>query len=300
MVLYECIRCLKSYRNKYDYNRHLNRKYPCKIVDIKYNNIDDISTDNIKKQKNIQKLPPKLVEITAKLPPKTAKTGGKLRKKNNKNFICEYCNSTFTRLDSLKRHKNYRCKIKKELIIHDNLLKKINKQNNEIIKLKCDTININSNNIINSNNTTNIKVLAFGKEDLTKLTDEVLKRIFNKGFQSVPELIKFLHFNENIPENQNLYISNMRSNEIHLYNGKQYIIEDKDDIIDSLYDDKAYYLEEKYEDYKNLPNRIKKKFIRFIENKDDEKHKSKLQKTIKKLIYNNRKMVIKTRKEIEK
>ena len=142
-------------------------------------------------------------------------------------------------------------------------------------------------------------MVKFGEEDLSKLTDKVLKMIFSKGFQSVPELIKFLHFNENMPENHNLYISNTRCNEIHLYDGKKYIIDDKDEVLETLYDNKADYLEEKYEDCEDLPKPARKKFDRFMENKDNKKHKMRLYKTMKKLMYNNRKVPMKTRKKIE-
>lgn len=30
MIEYKCQQCNKIYHNKYDYNRHLNRKRPCK------------------------------------------------------------------------------------------------------------------------------------------------------------------------------------------------------------------------------------------------------------------------------
>jgi hypothetical protein len=44
-------------------------------------------------------------------------------------------------------------------------------------------------------------VLAFGKEDLSMLTDKHYEYFIKKGFMSVPEMIKFVHFNENYPEN---------------------------------------------------------------------------------------------------
>ena len=50
--------------------------------------------------------------------------------------------------------------------------------------------NIGDNNKI-INNTNNIKIVSFGKEDMSKITKDMYKIIFDKGFQSVPKLIEF-------------------------------------------------------------------------------------------------------------
>ena len=114
--------------------------------------------------------------------------------------------------------------------------------------------------------------------------------ILNKGYQSVPELIKQIHFNNKIPENHNMYISNTRSNDINIFDGNKFILMEQFDVIDTLYDEKTYQLEEKYENYNDLPETTKKKFNRFLKNKDDEQHKAQLFRTIKRLLYNNRKI----------
>ena len=97
-----------------------------------------------------------------------------------------------------------------------------------------------------------------------------------------------------------MYISNSRSNDINIFDGDKFILMDQYDIIDSLYDEKTYQLEEKYENYNDLPETTKKKFNRFLKNKDDEHHKALLFRTIKRILYNNRKIAIETRKKLEK
>ncbi len=46
MVVYTCNLCSKSYTNKYDYNRHLSRKIPCR------NNKNNLHKDNNNLQKD--------------------------------------------------------------------------------------------------------------------------------------------------------------------------------------------------------------------------------------------------------
>jgi hypothetical protein len=79
---YECIRCLRFYSNKYDYNRHLNRKNPCKLNSCK------------------------------------GDSEFKTSMKNSNIFTCGLCNKDFTRKDNLNRH--YTSCNKKQEILHNN------------------------------------------------------------------------------------------------------------------------------------------------------------------------------------
>ena len=46
-----------------------------------------------------------------------------------------------------------------------------------------------------------------------------MKTIFHKGFKSVENLTKSLHFDKNRPENHNIYISNIKDNYVMMYDG---------------------------------------------------------------------------------
>ena len=166
MIEYRCSKCSKLFRDRCDYNRHLNRKKPCKIKNINETKIDANSNDSVsKKSKNNPK--------ESLMNPKESK------KNNNKKYQCEYCDRKFTTNSNMNKHIKNNCKIKKTETTYDKLLKKIEEQNKEIEKLKKRTKSINKNNnntITNNNNittnnniintTNNIKLVAFGEEDL--------------------------------------------------------------------------------------------------------------------------------------
>ena len=283
MVLYRCNRCEKEFNQKSNYIFHINRKYPCKkITNNNLINDDNNYNNNINNINNLRALRIKVAPSCTNIAPICTKNT-KNTKNNYNNHKCSFCSYIFTRKSSLIRHLKNRCKIKNNIAINN--------------------VNITNNiNMVNSNNrviNNTIKLVKFGEEDLNKISDKVYKMILNKGFQSVPELIKQIHFNDNIPENHNMYISNTRSNNINVYDGDKFILMDQNDIIDALYDEKTFHLEEKYENYSDLPEATKKKFNRFLKNKDDDKHKALLFKTIKRILYNNRKVAIKTRKELD-
>ena len=280
MPKYNCERCGKEFKQKCDYNDHINRKKPCKNV------------------------PPK----TADIPPKTAKKKEfPIKSISIDKVKCNYCGGEFTRLDSLTRHLNGRCKIKKandarmEEIM--NMLIEI-KENNKELKEKVDKLeNENSNykKIINNtqNNTQNINIslptniVAYGTEDLTKISDLEYKRILRRGFNSVPALLESLHFDKNKPENHNVYISNMRDDYVLMYDGNKWRLKNRKDALEQLYEDKTDILETKFEELlERLDENTIRMFQRFIKVKDDDDSVIKrIKNELKTILYDNRDMI---------
>lgn len=168
---------------------------------------------------------------------------------DTKDWKCNYCHKILSTSSNYNRHISNFCKIKKQqdnakedllqkLIEEMSEMKEIIKQNNDKInKLESENkkyvqkINKQENNIQTHNTkidnqqniqVNNIKLLAFGKEDMSHLVDEVCKKILNKGFKSVPTLVEHVHFNKNKPEKHNIYISNIQSNYALVYDGNDW------------------------------------------------------------------------------
>jgi hypothetical protein len=220
------------------------------------------------------------------------------------------CDKTFTRKDSLERHKTSSCTVhknknKKLEELYQELIKKmdvqieqINNQNNEIRELKEENSKISKpeddikkvtiTNIQNINNTqNNFNVLPFGDEDYSFLTNSDLKKIFNKGFGSISELIKCVHFNQDKPENCNIYISNIKDPYVMVYNGIKWDLQPKDGAITELLENNGDYLEDQfYKLINKLDKRTKNRFERFLNQKDKDETINKLKKDIKLLLYN--------------
>jgi hypothetical protein len=208
---------------------------------------------------------------------------------------------------------------KMDKIIEEN--KELKNKLNCITNSKTSTTNSGSYNTDNStnniqnntNNTTNnktinninsqqiqhnsINLVAFGQEDLSYITDNICKQILNKGFRSVPVLIKYSHFNADKPEQHNVYISNMRDSHAMIYDGKQWKLMDRTEAVDQLIHDKKYYLVEKFEElFEELDPVTIKKFKRFIDFEDDDEILNGLKRDIKYMLYNNKNIPENTRK----
>ena len=176
---------------------------------------------------------------------------------------CSYCNKEFSRRDSLTRHLN-RCKIKKknekENEIEKNKIEILEKHNAELLKavekllIECSnnnkktsnktinnktTNNNNSNNNTNSNNTIHntININNYGEEDTKYITKQfIVDLLKNKPFKAIPEMIKYTHFNEEHPENQNIKITNKKEPYVKIMKDNKWELQDRKNTITDLID----------------------------------------------------------------
>jgi len=309
--MYKCLRCGYTNDLKSNFKRHLRRKNTCKPK-LKNISIGDIYNYyfNTYKNSSLAKLP----KCLAKLPKCLAKLG--------KVYKCIFCNKEFKHSSSKSTHEKHRCKIKKEKENYENLQKlvkllneqlkekekelnlKLKKQKKELnLKLKKKDkqiselmkkvgVNIGTQNIQNIQN--NIKILAYNKTDMTHLKDKDYIKFLSHSNFCVPHMIKKLHFDPRKPENHNIYISNLKNNFVMVYNGDQWNIRDRNEVINDMIEDNTNLLEDKIEDWlekgKQYPQ-IMKKFNRYLEKKENDIVIDKIKQEIKFILYNNREIV---------
>ena len=178
----------------------------------------------------------------------------KVNVKIDKSLTCEHCNKIFNNRPAKSIHKK-KCKLKeqpdknmqetiKELKqqvalllkekgrIHHKTLQKINNQ----------LTNVNSNNNSNNNNninngTINNTYVKFGNMDYEKiLNPKQIRNILNKKYGCLEESIKKIHFNEEFPEYNNVFITNMRDNLAYVFNGDKFISIHKNEMLNELID----------------------------------------------------------------
>ena len=292
MVLYVCENCNKEYTDKTDYIRHCNRKIKCK----------------------------KLLRITPNVTPIVE-------------YKCTDCNKLFTRKYNLDRHTDGRCKKAKENKKIEVLEKKIDKLTDIIKELKEDNINTeivsnnisknnttNSHNMINSNNVNNtadtivnntvdtivnnnIQLVKFGEEDLKKIAFEAIK--YMNGYEGFYNLIKDTHFNEEVPENHNIYVSNSKFKNACVYDGERWLLRNLDEVRGELIEKKYDFLCDRFDTLKGeskISSSMEKKFMRFCKNYSEltGKQEKDFKNSIDLILYNNRDLPKKGRKKFEK
>ena len=300
MVNYICPRCGYEINIKTKYVNHLKRKILCKPIISKTNLQNEYIkfniSEKIKCQQNVNMLSTNLEKCQQNVN----------ICQQNKEYTCEFCDKKFNSRQGKWRHlKNCNNKKKDEEDKNDLLnlvnllnekienkdkqLEEKNKQINELIKKV--GINIGTQNIQQ-----NIKILAYDNTDLSHLTNNDYLKCLKRSNFCIPHLIKKIHFNPEKPENHNIYISNLKNNYVMIYNGEKWMINDRDESIQSLIDDKESIIEQKLEEWiengKNYPD-IMKKFNRYLEKKENDTVLNKIKNEIKLMLFNNRDIVSK-------
>ena len=263
MVEYKCDKCGKTFSKKSSFIKHTNRKKSC------------VETDN--------------------------------------NCICLLCDKKFSRPDVLRKHMNnpnIHNDIDMMKIKIAELQMKLNKTNTNTQVNNIDGSNNTAiNNMVNSNidnskidnsvkvENVYINIVPYGKEDKTFMTDDEILHFLFMGVMSIPELVKFIHFNKDKPEFHNIYISNIKSNFAKRYDGLKWNICDKNDAIEEEYMRACDFLENMYIEYKEkgmLGELTKTKMDKFIIRKDNKDYVEKMAAKILMILYNNRDIVEET------
>ena len=291
---YVCEACGFYTTRRTDYNRHTN------------------TMKHIKKEQFRKQVTQNTVKVTL------SQTSG-----NNKNesdpilqnsiFVCDACGKSFKHKNSYYRHKKHHC-ILSGSVTPNNIMSETSEPNetietlkNEIKKLsqKCVELeekqsiaNQQPSSVTNVNNVNNgvigdinITLNNYKDTDYDYLTDKDYLRCFNQSNHCVKKMIETVHFDQNRPENMNIYIASLHSRYIMLYKDNKWGVKDRTFYIDDLYEANELVLENFYDEYKTKYPGIIKSFERYLEAKDDDEYINSIKRDIVMMLYNNRNLV---------
>lgn len=270
MVLYICPKCKKKFTKKSNYDTHLKNKKPCdrNLIKITENNIHDYITNDsactackavfVNKYsaiRHIRQSCKKIIIIEKTIDPLPIEQN--IVESNDtdiKNLLIGINNANNT--DDIND-------IKKLLGVMNVALTALLDNKNKENPIQIKNTNNNDNSIDNSidnstNNTINIQVnnpIIYPYGDELKngfvIDDKDLYEILKRGFCSPLYLIKYMHFNDKLPQFQNMYDPNIHKKYIKTYNGKKWVLCDKKDFMEDLLMKKTEILQEKFEEHKD-------------------------------------------------
>jgi hypothetical protein len=143
-----------------------------------------------------------------------------------KAYKCENCNQTYSLMSNLRRH-----------------LKICDKKTIELIQLKHEVNNIIKDikyNFDYKNIVKNIKTL--GNETAVQITNERFKAIISMDDDMYAQAIKDINFNDNYPENWNILLTDITSNNLEIYEDNSFVSREIEQAIDNIITNIKNYL----------------------------------------------------------
>jgi hypothetical protein len=237
-------------------------EYKCTICNKEYSSQSSLCNHNKKFHKN------NIVECNTNVIP----CNTTVIPTNTKEYKCTYCNKNFKMRQYRWKHEQ-KCKSKEETTKIQQLEETIKEMKEQFAlilqekgKVHHKTLKKNKNQLTNNiNNTNNGNInngkiinntyVKFGDVDYQKILDnKQVKHILNQQFMSLEESIKLVHFNKDLPEYNNVFITNMRDDIGYIFNGKEFISIKKNEMLNELIDSHVKEINLSLEKHKNKLN----------------------------------------------
>jgi len=256
MVQYTCPRCNYSTKQRRDIRKHFKRKRSCTIVN------EALSIPECSLHVLGEKIPDAFICVGGALKSvgnalkcvekrsNALKWVEKVLTPKSNNISCDFCNKTFKAARYLKQHiKRYQCgkqfftleevekRIEEKCAEKDNLIKSLNGQIGMLLEKVGDTYNTNTYNIV---------INPFGKENTSYISADYVSNLISDGpYNSIPKLLKYIHFHPEHKENHNIKIPNKKQPYAQVYNGTDWEYQLKKDTIEAM-SDRAYSILNKH------------------------------------------------------
>lgn len=205
---------------------------------------------------------------------------------------CIHCKKSFCRKDVLAKHLKI-CKMAQNQNVKGN---KNNVANVNGDQNKVAFNSPNSNNMI-------VNLIVFSKDGIKNLSYDELLEIFGSNSNLIQTLTEKINFNPNKPQHHNVCYTDTKSAYGEVYENKKWVRKKIDEILEILVETRISDLNEILNDMSDFLNKkTRNKIKETIEKLDYTKPgaRKKLKTYLKPILYNNKDMIIKTRKLTKK
>lgn len=258
MKNYICLRCGYTTDRVFNFKKHLNRKYLCKVKLEEVDNIDQLKYYNLVTSNEKTRIATKCNHnVTIKCNhacnhKKVAEIGDYYEKvkssmvTSNHYYKCRHCQKQYKNRQHRWRHEKTCEHYKESNLNKDHLYEKME-------ELICCMTNLTEDNQkmhhtinnykmenckINSDNTQNIIINNFWSENNEYILQnkKLMNKLLTNPHKSIPNVIKYKHFHPLHPENHNIRFRNKNHKLGEIYKDNKWIYKNKKEILDDLLD----------------------------------------------------------------
>ena len=146
---------------------------------------------------------------------------------------CDFCHKEFATITSLTRHFKT-CKVKKNSLEAE-LIKK--DEENKLLKDKIKELEAKPTTINNNTTNNNINIIIqlrpYNDPRLPDDMDDIYEDAWSKK-KSIPTFIERLHLNDELPENHNMCITNLKTKLAKVFTEQGWTTKDEDKLLDEI------------------------------------------------------------------
>jgi len=196
---------------------------------------------------------------------------------------CEFCLKEFTTRPSMKRHLKT-CKVKKT-----NLEEELSKKDQKIRELETKLAQ-KPTTIINDNSTTNntvniiIQLRPYNDPKLPDDIDDIYEDAWSK-LKSIPLFVERLHLNNDLPENNNICITNLKTKLGKVFTEQGWTTRDQDKLLDQIITQSNYLLDKWVRAKKNRKEKYQNDFIKYLEEIGRKRFDEETRQELKLMLY---------------
>ena len=151
-------------------------------------------------------------------------------------------------------------------------------------------------------------MVPYGKENTSKCLDLLLSISCSKGMNAIPELIKWIHFNKNHPEWNNIYIPYKKNTDLMIYTDK-WETKTINEMVNKIYEDKKKCIidnKDLFYDYLIPEEQVlynewieKTMALEINISNDAQKYVNEICRTIKNTLFDNKQLTLDTKKKVK-
>lgn len=250
-------------------------KYRCNDCNKIYSSRQSLCNHRTKYH-SYQKSPESNLKVTQNMDDSNSIVTQKSSKNIIKQFICSKCDTQFKYKQGKWRHEK-KCTVVKDTNLQsenkslkiklEQMETKMNEMLAELLKMRKihpKTLQKINNQLNNNGTINNNIIMKFGNVNINEvLSNKQIMSILHKPFISVEECVKMIHFNDNLPQYNNIYITNMKDDLMYIYDGTKFTTTTKSDAINDLIDNYSDQIEISFDDNKDKMTESK---IKCVEN----------------------------------
>ena len=207
------------------------KKFSCNICNKLYSSQSSLCNHNKKFHNN------NILKKSDNILKKSDNIQENLDNTSKKIYSCRKCDKVYYNIKTRWSHEQ-KCNKNNNKIEHlEHIINKMKKEFKLILQNKTQKINNQLNNINNGVITSNNTYVKFGEIDYEKILNSTqIKNILDKQYKCLEESIKQIHFNKNLPEYNNVFITNMKDDIAYIFDGNNFITVRKNEMLNELID----------------------------------------------------------------